>query len=135
MGGGYFQQAALPKISVFWLDGADDRLSPMNGRDSLHFHTVPEIHSQDNTMVAKNPAAPEITSSTIAMSDLPRGGCGRVVEVQGQSAETIRLRALGLCEGRSIEVLRTGEAWIVRVLGSRIGISRELVSNVVVAAA
>ncbi len=86
-------------------------------------------------MVAKNPNAPVIPLPTMAMSDLPRGGCGRVVEVQGQSAETVRLRALGLCEGRSIEVLRTGDAWIVRVLGSRIGISRELVSSVVVAAA
>lgn len=69
------------------------------------------------------------------MSSLRRGSRGRIARVLGESAESSRLKALGVCEGRFVEVLRTGDAWIVRVLGSRIGISRELVSSVLVTAA
>jgi Fe2+ transport system protein FeoA len=55
--------------------------------------------------------------------------------VLGETAETARLKALGVCEGRVIEILRTGDAWVLRVLGSRIGISRELAASVLLTAA
>lgn len=77
----------------------------------------------------------ENTLREIAMSELRKGARGRIVRVVGQTAEATRLKALGVCEGRSIEVLRTGDAWVVRVLGSRIGISRELASSVLLTAA
>ncbi|WP_197526215.1 FeoA domain-containing protein [Botrimarina colliarenosi] len=69
------------------------------------------------------------------MSALRRGARGRVVRVLGETAESARLRALGVCEGRLVEVLRTGDAWVLRVLGSRIGISRELAASVLLTAA
>lgn len=69
------------------------------------------------------------------MSSLRRGDRGRVLRVVGESAEAVRLRALGLCEGRQVEVLRTGDAWVVRVLGSRIGLSARLASCVLLTAA
>lgn len=69
------------------------------------------------------------------MSDLGKGARGRVVRVLGETAEAARLKALGVCEGRYVEVLRTGDAWVVRVLGSRIGISRELAASVLLTAA
>jgi Fe2+ transport system protein FeoA len=42
---------------------------------------------------------------------------------------------MGLCQGRLVEVLSSGDAWIVRVLGSRVGISRRLAAAVLVVAA
>lgn len=66
----------------------------------------------------------------IAMSDLRAGARGRVARVLGDSSESLRLKALGVCEGRVVEVLRTGDAWVVRVLGSRIGLSRGLAASV-----
>ncbi len=91
-------------------------------------------------MVASNSTAaplptPSAAAPEMAMSDMRRGTRGRVARVLGDTAESARLKALGVCEGRFVEVLRTGDAWIVRVLGSRIGISRELVSSVLVTAA
>lgn len=93
-------------------------------------------------MVAINPNAPVLTPTAvsaqmaeIALLELRRGACGRVARVLGESVEAARLRALGVCEGRTIEVLRTGDAWVLRVLGSRIGISRELAASVLLTAA
>lgn len=80
--------------------------------------------------------SPEVlfATRTVAMSRLERGDRGRVVRVVGHGAEAARLKALGVCEGRLVEVLRTGDAWVLRVLGSRIGISRELASRVLLIA-
>ena len=89
-------------------------------------------------MVAINPNAPALTadpSAEITLLELRRGATGRVARVLGESVETARLKALGVCEGRTIEVLRTGDAWVLRVLGSRIGISRELAASVLLTAA
>ena len=74
-------------------------------------------------------------ATEVAMSDLDAGARGRVARVLGDSTESVRLKALGVCEGRLVEVLRTGDAWVVRVLGSRIGISRRLASSVFLTAA
>ena len=70
-----------------------------------------------------------------ALSDLKVGGRGRVLRVLDDAEESMRLKGLGLCYGREIEVLRTGNAWVIRVLGSRIGISRKLAESVLLAAA
>lgn len=82
------------------------------------------------TEVTACPAAGEI-----AVSELRRGACGRVARVLGDTAEAARLKALGVCEGRLVEVLRTGDALVLRVLGSRIGISRQLAASVFLTAA
>lgn len=89
-------------------------------------------------MVAINPNAPALAPAQpaeIALLEFRRGARGRVARVLGESAEAARLKALGVCEGRTIEVLRTGDAWVLRVLGSRIGISRELAASVLLTAA
>ena len=64
------------------------------------------------------------------MSQLRVGARARVSRVVGDSQDVLRLKALGLCEGRWVEVLRQGDAWVLRVLGSRIGVSRRLIDAV-----
>lgn len=86
-------------------------------------------------MAAPDTMIAPTTAAEVSMSDLCRGSRGRVARVLGDTTESARLKALGVCEGRFVEILRTGDSWIVRVLGSRIGISRELVSSVLVTAA
>ncbi len=66
----------------------------------------------------------------LAMSELARGTRGRVTRVLGNSADSLRLKSLGICEGREVTVLRTGTAWVVRVLGSRVGISPQLAATI-----
>lgn len=70
-----------------------------------------------------------------SLCDLRVGARARVLEVLTEGCEAMRLQALGLCRGREVEVLRTGEAWVVRVMGARIGLSRRLAQTVVMAAA
>lgn len=53
-----------------------------------------------------------------------------ILAVDGGDAETGRLKALGLCVGRKLQVTRPGDPLIVRVLGSRVGISRRLAERV-----
>lgn len=70
-----------------------------------------------------------------ALAELRPGAQARVARVVGESGDIARLQAMGLCQGRLVEVLSSGDAWIVRVLGSRVGISRRLAAAVLVVAA
>ncbi|TWU02355.1 FeoA family protein [Stieleria varia] len=47
----------------------------------------------------------------------------------------IRMKSLGICEGRRLELLSNGDPMIVRVAGSRIGLSRSLAASVSVSEA
>lgn len=64
------------------------------------------------------------------LSTLGAGARCRVSRVDG--ADAVRMKALGICEGRVLEVLRTGDAWVLRVLGSRVGLSSRLAPSVMV---
>lgn len=75
---------------------------------------------------------PQPTRVESPLSTLPVGARCRVARVDGDAADAVRMKAIGLCEGRVLEVLRTGDAWVVRVLGSRIGLSSRLVPSVIV---
>jgi hypothetical protein len=44
----------------------------------------------------------------------------------------VRLKRMGICGGRQISVLQAGDPMILRVVGARIGLSRELAATVVV---
>lgn len=76
------------------------------------------------------PAIAEANLCETALSELACGTRGRVTRVMGDSADSLRLKSLGICEGREVTVLRTGTAWIVRVLGSRIGLSPQLATSI-----
>jgi Fe2+ transport system protein FeoA len=79
--------------------------------------------------------------SSLSLDGLEVSGCGKVLSVriggQGAAAEEAgdldRLRALGVCEGRHVEVLKGGDPMILRVFGSRLGVGRALAARVVVA--
>ena len=71
---------------------------------------------------------------TLRLSQLARG-TARVVRVDGDAADVARLMALGICLGRRIEVIKQGDPLIVRVVGSRVGLSARLAAGVVVSRA
>ncbi|MEQ9410838.1 MAG: FeoA family protein [Fuerstiella sp.] len=64
------------------------------------------------------------------LSDLTQPGFFRVQHLDEQGEETIRLKRLGICEKRVLELLHAGDPMIVRVVGCRIGISRRLAQSV-----
>ena len=76
---------------------------------------------------------PAVTTSKL--SDLVNSGSFFVEDIEDRGEETIRLKRLGICENRRIDVLQTGDPMIVRVVGSRIGVSRSLARSIQVTSA
>ena len=58
--------------------------------------------------------------------------CGLVASVQAGESEIERLKSMGVCVGRRLMLVRAGDPMIVKVLGSRIGISARLARCVMV---
>ena len=66
-------------------------------------------------------------------STLPRllpGRCGIVSELLSDEDDIQRLQAMGICRGRKVMLVRRGDPLILRVLGSRIGVSARLAAKV-----
>lgn len=55
-----------------------------------------------------------------------------VVEVEADEVDAARLKALGICQGRRIQLVKTGDPLIVRVLGTRVGVSARLAHGITV---
>ncbi|MEP3480243.1 MAG: FeoA family protein [Fuerstiella sp.] len=47
-------------------------------------------------------------------------------QISGPRDAQIRLKRLGICENRPIEVIRHGDPMVLNVVGARIGVSRYL---------
>jgi len=58
--------------------------------------------------------------------------CGLVAAVRAGEGEIERLKSMGVCVGRRLMLIRPGDPMIVKVLGSRIGISARLANQVMV---
>ena len=66
----------------------------------------------------------------------------RLSEVRGRTAvrvldipeteEATRLKALGVCVGREVDMVKPGDPLIVHVVGSHVGISARLAAQVIV---
>lgn len=54
----------------------------------------------------------------------------RVQSVTGDCDDAARLQAMGVCVGRRVMLVQSGDPLIVRVAGSRIGISARLAEQV-----
>jgi Fe2+ transport system protein FeoA len=55
-----------------------------------------------------------------------------VVKLDAAVEEAGRLKSLGICVGRCIELVKSGDPLIVRVLGARVGLSARMASTVFV---
>lgn len=64
------------------------------------------------------------TSETLV--DHPPGVVLVVQRVEAESADALRLKRLGICEGRRVQIVSGGDPLVLRVVGTRIGLSRRL---------
>ena len=70
-------------------------------------------------------------SEPIALTDLPAGGTGLVMRIEEEDhAMLIRLKTMGMHEGRRVRVIRPGSRIIVSCGGTRIGLSAEVAKHV-----
>ncbi len=64
------------------------------------------------------------------LDELPPRICAIVCRIETESEDIQRLKMLGICVGRRVEVVKPGDPLIVRVFGTRLGISASLASRV-----
>ena len=67
-----------------------------------------------------------------ALATLVPGRVAVIARVDEDHEHADRLKALGLCVGRKLQVVKAGDPLIVRVLGSRLGLSARLAERVFV---
>ncbi|MEZ6127146.1 MAG: FeoA family protein [Planctomycetaceae bacterium] len=68
------------------------------------------------------------------LSDVTSPGRFYCLDICCDSDAAIQLKRLGVCQGRSVEVLQPGDPMVLRVVGARIGVSRRLARCVLVQA-
>jgi len=66
----------------------------------------------------------------VRLDELPPRVCAVVRSVEMDDEDTHRLKTLGVCVGRRVELVRTGNPLILKIFGSRLGVSAELAARV-----
>jgi Fe2+ transport system protein FeoA len=61
---------------------------------------------------------------------LPPRVCAVVRKIATDDEEMQRLKTLGVCLGRRVELVKVGDPLILKVFGSRLGLSAALAANV-----
>ncbi|HXE42758.1 MAG TPA: FeoA family protein [Candidatus Baltobacteraceae bacterium] len=69
-------------------------------------------------------------SQEIRLDKLQPHACAVVRRIESEDEDINRLKSLGICVGRRVELVKAGDPLIVRVFGSRLGMSAELASRV-----
>jgi Fe2+ transport system protein FeoA len=74
------------------------------------------------------------TAASIGMllNALGDGVLAQVIDVAAEADDAVRLKSLGVCVGRRVQLVKGGDPLIVRVLGARVGLSARLAAGVVV---
>jgi Fe2+ transport system protein FeoA len=55
-----------------------------------------------------------------------------VHKIESDDVAIQQLKAMGLCFGRQLEVIRHGNPLIIRLLGSRVGVSARVAQHIIV---
>lgn len=77
-------------------------------------------------------AVPDSAPAATSLSQLPPHAVARVAEVRAEADDAVRLKSLGICVGRRLQLVKSGDPLVVRVVGSRVGISARLADGVFV---
>ena len=64
------------------------------------------------------------------LDELPVRVCAVVRRVDTDDEDTNRLKTLGICLGRRVELGRVGDPLILKIFGSRLGLSASLATRV-----
>ena len=66
----------------------------------------------------------------VCLDQLPPRACAVVRSIETEDGDIQRLKTLGVCVGRRVELIQGGDPLILRVFGSRLGLSAELAARV-----
>jgi Fe2+ transport system protein FeoA len=68
--------------------------------------------------------------ATIRLNELPARVCAVVRSIDTDDEDSRRLKTLGVCIGRRVELVRAGDPLILKIFSSRLGVSAELAARV-----
>jgi Fe2+ transport system protein FeoA len=71
-----------------------------------------------------------IPGEIVRLNELPPQVCGIVREIETDDEETERLKMLGVCPGRRVELVRAGDPLILKIFGTRLGLAGSLAMRV-----
>lgn len=82
-------------------------------------------------------AEPQVAAAAPARVACPLSSCApgsraTILEVRCGDAEACRLRALGLCEGASVSVVRSRDCTLLEVHGSRLAVGSSIAAGIMV---
>ena len=86
--------------------------------------------SRPKTIVAD--AAPTAGPVACPLSACVAGSRATVLEVRCGDMDACRLRALGLCEGASVSVVRSRDCTLLEVRGARLAVGSAIAAGIVV---
>ena len=66
------------------------------------------------------------------LHDLEPHTWAEITDIEAPDAEMERLMTMGVCRGRTVELIMSGDPLILRVFGTRIGLSARLAERVTV---
>ncbi len=66
----------------------------------------------------------------LSLDAIEPGHCGIVREVEAGESEVDLLKSLGVCLGRKVMLVQAGDPLVLKVLGSRLGVSARLAARV-----
>lgn len=69
---------------------------------------------------------------TTSLDQLAAGTTAIVCGIETDEVDAARIKRMGLCEGRQIHLVKSGDPMILRVVGTRVGISARLASGICV---
>jgi Fe2+ transport system protein FeoA len=72
----------------------------------------------------------EVSVSPVRLDELPPHVCAIVCSIDKDDDESRRLKTLGVCVGRRVELVHPGDPLILKVFGSRLGLSAGLAARV-----
>lgn len=75
-------------------------------------------------------ATHEDENQNVVLAKLHQYQCGVVSIIDAESEDILHLQTMGVCLGRTIKLIKAGDPMILRVLGSRLGISARLAEQV-----
>ncbi len=64
------------------------------------------------------------------LSELSPHQCGVVEAVEAPDGDLERLMAMGVCGGRTVELVQVGDPLILKVYGTRVGVSARLADRI-----
>lgn len=103
----------------------------MNTDPKQNVQSPPDIDS-DRTQEAVTVLNEAPASDKVNLTSLHPGCVGMICSMQAVSADVNRLKAMGICIGRRVQVIQRGDPLIVCVLGTRLGISARLAHEIIV---